>query len=731
MQQVRYYVAFRVIKGSESIFGAVTCASGCFSAYRRTRPAAASSTGGRTSSFLGRPATYGDDRALTNYDPARLPGHVPVAGASRTRSRRRRCARSCMQQLRWKKSWLRESLHVVRFIWRKHPVAAALTYFGCLFPWVAPIVVFHAALLGAVGVGDPLVLPRGRLRDGAALLALLRRRAAQPAVVPRHHVRRDLHGVPGLADLLRAAHAPQHRVGHARVHARARRRSVTVVGPQAVLQRARPCDRTADGSFVRAGAGLSRPFWASLTLPLSAIPIFLYLANTPDGYLMYLRGRYALMAPATPQLDPASADVRAPRLREALGRRRAGAGLPEHRHGRQRGSEQPLHRRRARTSPSRCARSRTAGFHPITVEDAAPLHPHRRHGAAPAEARPDHVRRRAHRGDAAGRPDPARHRHAGRHVRDRQGGVVVEPLLHQLGRARELRVQRPLGAREPHLRPEPLDRRREGTAARLGARPRQAGRDARAVRPARRRRPRPRPGPDHLPQRRAGDRVRLPVRRLGPARARRRASSPSCSRVLGPRFQLAFDQDRQSGWRFALPGDDRLHIHRLQVQDWTGAQFIARLVAAAKLSQTAFASAGWTCTTTGASWSRPPSRSLRAHVGDAGHERLHLDEGDRPELRRRPVAVHAAGARRASPLPRPRHLLRARPEPDRPVARPGADARVGQRDRERHLVRCACGTIGANALESELRRTDAEIDVRRPVPPVPHPAAVPRERRRG
>src|SRR3954469_24016821 len=35
MQAVRYYVAFRVCKAAESIFGAVTCCSGCFSAYRR------------------------------------------------------------------------------------------------------------------------------------------------------------------------------------------------------------------------------------------------------------------------------------------------------------------------------------------------------------------------------------------------------------------------------------------------------------------------------------------------------------------------------------------------------------------------------------------------------------------------------------------------------------------------------------------------------------------------
>ena len=35
MQAVRYYIAFRVLKGAESVFGAVTCCSGCFAAYRR------------------------------------------------------------------------------------------------------------------------------------------------------------------------------------------------------------------------------------------------------------------------------------------------------------------------------------------------------------------------------------------------------------------------------------------------------------------------------------------------------------------------------------------------------------------------------------------------------------------------------------------------------------------------------------------------------------------------
>ena len=154
MQQVRYFVAFRVIKGSESLFGAVTCASGCFSAYRRE--ALLGILGAWESQrFLGRRATYGDDRALTNYVlrnwrvvyQANARSHTLVPSALRV---------FLVQQLRWKKSWLRESLYVSRFIWRKHPAAAALTYMSVLFPWVAPIVVVHSVWWRAVAAGSPL-----------------------------------------------------------------------------------------------------------------------------------------------------------------------------------------------------------------------------------------------------------------------------------------------------------------------------------------------------------------------------------------------------------------------------------------------------------------------------------------------------------------------------------------------------------------------------------------------
>lgn len=151
MQQVRYYSAFRVIKGTESLLGgSVTCASGCCSAYRRDA-ILPHLDAWEFQTFLGRPATFGDDRALTNrvlrtgkvvyQESAR--SHTVVPDSTRTFLR---------QQLRWKKSWLRESLYVAGYFWRKHPVAAVLTYASIIFPFLAPFVVLRA-VVGRVAFG--------------------------------------------------------------------------------------------------------------------------------------------------------------------------------------------------------------------------------------------------------------------------------------------------------------------------------------------------------------------------------------------------------------------------------------------------------------------------------------------------------------------------------------------------------------------------------------------------
>ena len=157
MQTVRYFVAFRVVKAAESIVGAVTCCSGCFSAYRRKAilPHLEWWTHQR---FLGLPSTFGDDRSLTNcvlrdwrvrYE-SRARSHTIVPAHFRQFMR---------QQLRWKRSWTRESLIVARFIWRKHPIAAVSTYLATLLPLIAPIIAVRTGLVMPLvhGAGPPLV----------------------------------------------------------------------------------------------------------------------------------------------------------------------------------------------------------------------------------------------------------------------------------------------------------------------------------------------------------------------------------------------------------------------------------------------------------------------------------------------------------------------------------------------------------------------------------------------
>jgi hyaluronan synthase len=145
MQQVRYYSAFRVIKGMESLLsGTVTCASGCCAAYR-TSVILPLLEDWEFQKFLGRPATFGDDRALTNRVLARH--RVVYQASARADTVVPTTLRKFFrQQLRWKKSWVRESLYVVRRFWRKNPLAAVFTYASIAFPFMAPFVVLNAVV---------------------------------------------------------------------------------------------------------------------------------------------------------------------------------------------------------------------------------------------------------------------------------------------------------------------------------------------------------------------------------------------------------------------------------------------------------------------------------------------------------------------------------------------------------------------------------------------------------
>jgi hyaluronan synthase len=145
MQEVRYFVAFKAYKAAEALFGAVTCCSGCCSAYRRAYLKEVLDPW-LHQQFLGVQCTYGDDRSLTNFLLAR--GYKALfAPEAKAYTFVPATFRQFMrQQLRWKKSWVRESLKAGGFMWRKNPLMALSFYLGVLLPLVAPVVVVRALI---------------------------------------------------------------------------------------------------------------------------------------------------------------------------------------------------------------------------------------------------------------------------------------------------------------------------------------------------------------------------------------------------------------------------------------------------------------------------------------------------------------------------------------------------------------------------------------------------------
>jgi hyaluronan synthase len=145
MQAVRYFVAFKAYKAAEAVFGSVTCCSGCCSAYRRDYLLKVLDEW-LNQEFLGIRCTYGDDRSLTNYLLKKgykalfAPEAIAYTFVPNT------LKKFMKQQLRWKKSWVRESLMAGLFMWKKNPLMSISFYLGVILPLLAPIIVFRALL---------------------------------------------------------------------------------------------------------------------------------------------------------------------------------------------------------------------------------------------------------------------------------------------------------------------------------------------------------------------------------------------------------------------------------------------------------------------------------------------------------------------------------------------------------------------------------------------------------
>ncbi|MFA5776996.1 MAG: glycosyltransferase [Parcubacteria group bacterium] len=146
MQTAYYFMSFRILKAAESTFNTIFCASGCCSAYRKSAVMPILYKW-LSETFLGRPATWGDDRALTSWilkegwktiyaDKAKVYTIVPE-----------NWKQLFTQQLRWKKSWIVNSIFTSKFIWKKQPFVSFFYYFPLvLISFLTPIMTFRALI---------------------------------------------------------------------------------------------------------------------------------------------------------------------------------------------------------------------------------------------------------------------------------------------------------------------------------------------------------------------------------------------------------------------------------------------------------------------------------------------------------------------------------------------------------------------------------------------------------
>ena len=179
MQAAYYFLSFRILKAAESTFLAVFCCSGCSSAYRR-RIVMPILDEWLAEAFLGKPVTWGDDRALTN--------RVLRDGFQTIYTDRAQAYTICperfrqllKQQVRWKKGWFVNSLFASRFVLRQYPLVATTYFLPLMF---LTLVTPFMAVRGLVWM--PLVhhtLPVFYLAGvfGIALLVTIYYRAVAP-----------------------------------------------------------------------------------------------------------------------------------------------------------------------------------------------------------------------------------------------------------------------------------------------------------------------------------------------------------------------------------------------------------------------------------------------------------------------------------------------------------------------------------------------------------------------
>ena len=154
IQSIQYAVSFDVYKTCESVHRSVTCCPGCFSAYRK-KAIGPLIQKWKEQRFLGVRGTFGDDRGLTNF-VLRTWDVIYCENAKATTLVPAKFSMYWRQQLRWKKSWIREGVLAGLFMWKKYPLASLGFYIHFSFPFLGPVLA-GKVLVRSLTTDNPLL----------------------------------------------------------------------------------------------------------------------------------------------------------------------------------------------------------------------------------------------------------------------------------------------------------------------------------------------------------------------------------------------------------------------------------------------------------------------------------------------------------------------------------------------------------------------------------------------
>jgi len=153
MQAAYYFISFRAMKASESLFDTVFCCSGCCSAYRKNIVLPVLDKW-INETFLSKPVSFGDDRSLTNQ--LLKAGHktIYLNKAQAYTIVPNNIRQFIKQQIRWKKSWVINAIFLSQFIFKRNKFVA-ITYFipVIIISLFTPFIAFKAIILNPVIFG--------------------------------------------------------------------------------------------------------------------------------------------------------------------------------------------------------------------------------------------------------------------------------------------------------------------------------------------------------------------------------------------------------------------------------------------------------------------------------------------------------------------------------------------------------------------------------------------------